>query len=96
MVAVCAFGCAQAMNDESQLGDTADESADAGAGFPDARPAADASTLPPADAAAVSMADAAPGGICEDNNGCTQSGTCCLIAICVSGTAIGDDICIPQ
>ena len=35
------------------------------------------------------------GSICTDNTNC-GSGTCCFVAICVLGTPIGANLCIPQ
>jgi hypothetical protein len=35
------------------------------------------------------------GAFCSDNTGC-DSATCCWIAICVLGTPIGTNLCIPS
>jgi hypothetical protein len=36
------------------------------------------------------------GGICSDNTQCTAAGQCCFVALCVNGTAIGVNFCIPM
>ena len=35
------------------------------------------------------------GQLCSDNTGC-DSTTCCFVAICVLGTPIGTNLCIPN
>jgi hypothetical protein len=35
------------------------------------------------------------GAFCSDNTGC-DSATCCWVAICVLGTPIGTNLCLPQ
>ena len=37
-------------------------------------------------------------GLCPDsvNSECPMAGTCCFTVVCVPGTAIGDDLCIPN
>jgi hypothetical protein len=39
--------------------------------------------------------DAGPGGFCNDNTQC-GAGTCCWVALCIPGQAIGTTLCIPQ
>ncbi len=41
--------------------------------------------------------DAGEGGqFCSVNSDCPDSGTCCFVAICVPGTAVGNNICLPD
>ncbi len=41
--------------------------------------------------------DAGGGGqLCSVNTDCPDSGTCCFVAICVAGTAVGNNLCIPN
>jgi hypothetical protein len=41
--------------------------------------------------------DASEGGqFCSVNSDCPDQGTCCFVAVCVPGTAVGNDICIPN
>jgi hypothetical protein len=39
--------------------------------------------------------DAPQGGFCSDNTMC-GSGTCCWVAVCIPGTPVGTNFCIPQ
>ena len=34
--------------------------------------------------------------VCTDNTNCVVAGTCCFIALCVSGTAVGANLCFPN
>ena len=56
---------------------------------------------PPADAfvfhdAPPQSVDAGNPLFCSDNTQCVVSGTCCFVAACVAGTAVGVNLCFPQ
>lgn len=57
------------------------------AALPDAFVPPDAAPPPP---------DAGNPLVCSVNSDCVVPGTCCFIALCVAGTAVGNTICLPN
>ncbi len=95
---VVTFGCAKGgalettdgsvKNDAHVLHEDGDVRHDGGVTHDSSGVQPDAFVVPP---------DASEGGqICSVNTDCPDSGTCCFIAICVPGTPVGNDICIPN
>ena len=65
----------------------------------DARPPADAHEYH--DAAGMSPDAAMPdagggGGLCQVNTDCPDLAQCCFIALCVNGTRVGNNVCLPM
>lgn len=101
IVAVWLAGCALAGSSANQGQSDAPVSHHA-----DAHTVADAPKLlvdaPHSTADAKVFLDAAPapdapsgGGICSDNTMC-GAGTCCFVALCVPGQAVGKTLCFPH
>jgi hypothetical protein len=99
LLCVVAFGCAS--GGVPRLGGDADVDTNTGGKHDappfDATPPTDGAvdSMPPIDAMMPPDASGNP-LFCSDNTQCVDPGTCCFIAACVAGTAVGNNLCFPQ
>jgi hypothetical protein len=82
-------------SDDDGIKDAPEQHKDA-PGHQDAPPTVDAPLVdaPVVDAPPV-MIDAPPSAFCNDNSGC-GGGLCCFFGLCVPGTPVGANICLPN